>query len=219
MHSLSRLAPVSAPASLRPRRRQGDSEVVPMRRALDLDGAMAAWARGEPRPRLLVTEEMALIWADPRIETMALGDYGLSLRTGRLTSTGAPAHQLLQAFVADLGGELGVATFPSERGPGGLVMRGRRVDHEGRRLLGLELEREGDEASYCYVGVRQAFGLTCAEERVLQKLLQGRTATMVAEELEISLETARTHIRQAYAKIGANCREALFHRLRAYRVG
>ena len=44
------------------------------------------------------------------------------------------------------------------------------------------------------------FGLTRAEARVVQGLAEGRSVKRIAEELEVSLETARTHAKRAMQK-------------------
>jgi DNA-binding CsgD family transcriptional regulator len=41
----------------------------------------------------------------------------------------------------------------------------------------------------------------------------GRTAEEASHELGVSLETVRTHIKRAYAKLGVCSREGFFHRL------
>ncbi len=50
----------------------------------------------------------------------------------------------------------------------------------------------------------QAYGLTAAEAVVAQLLLRGNSNAVVAERLNISLETARTHVRRLLAKTGTH---------------
>lgn len=53
-------------------------------------------------------------------------------------------------------------------------------------------------------------GLTDAERVVLGYLFRGFTATGIARELTVSLNTVRTHIRHVYAKLGVHGRSELF---------
>jgi DNA-binding CsgD family transcriptional regulator len=50
----------------------------------------------------------------------------------------------------------------------------------------------------------QAYGLTSAEAGVARLLLRGNSNAVVAERLNISLETARTHVRRLLAKTGTH---------------
>ena len=49
-----------------------------------------------------------------------------------------------------------------------------------------------------------AFGLTAAEVRVLERLIEGRTIVEVAEELKIGASTARTHLAHLMQKTGSS---------------
>ena len=53
-------------------------------------------------------------------------------------------------------------------------------------------------------------GLTDAECVVLGYLFRGFTAAGIARELTVSLNTARTHVRHVYAKLGVHGRSELF---------
>ena len=53
-------------------------------------------------------------------------------------------------------------------------------------------------------------GLTDAERVVLGYLFRGFTATGIARELTVSLNTVRTHMRHVYAKLGVHGRSELF---------
>ena len=50
--------------------------------------------------------------------------------------------------------------------------------------------------------VLDAFGLTCAERRLASKLLQGRTLDEAARETNIKVSTARSYLKQIFAKTG-----------------
>lgn len=192
-------------------------DVFPPRLGVDADRFVAQWAKLESRLRMLLTEDMALIWVDPRIHALLLAEWSLSLRCGRLFGGSQRARQILRDFIPTLGCELSVASFPSKHANRkSLIVLGRIIDHAGQTLVGLELKGANGNTDYRCPGVREAFGLTVAEERVVQQLLDGRTAAMIATELRITLDTTRSHIRQIYSKIGVNSREALFNQLRAY---
>ena len=59
--------------------------------------------------------------------------------------------------------------------------------------------------------------LTDAELTVLEQLPSGRTALQIAQDLGVSINTVKTHLRAIYAKLGANSRADAM--LRARRIG
>lgn len=69
-----------------------------------------------------------------------------------------------------------------------------------------------------WVDTGEIFGMTPAEDRLIKRLMSGATLAEVSDELGISIETARTHVRRAYLKIGVNNREQLFAALAPFRL-
>ena len=48
--------------------------------------------------------------------------------------------------------------------------------------------------------------LTKRETEILQLISEGKTYTQISEELFISKETAKTHIKNIYSKLQVNCK-------------
>jgi DNA-binding CsgD family transcriptional regulator len=85
----------------------------------------------------------------------------------------------------------------------GAIADARRV---GRALRGLGVERR------TVARRRDKFGpgsLTDAELRVAELIAQGATNAAVAEQLQLSPHTVKTHLRNAFAKLGINSRSQL----------
>ena len=57
--------------------------------------------------------------------------------------------------------------------------------------------------------ISSRFGLSAREEEVLFLLAKGRTISFVADELGVSFNTAKSHIRHVYVKIGVHTRSEL----------
>jgi PAS domain S-box-containing protein len=70
---------------------------------------------------------------------------------------------------------------------------------------------EGDDADNDEpeAGVRNGEGLSPREREVVQQVALGLTSRQIGEELEVSTETVRTHIRNALAKTGTRTRAQL----------
>lgn len=69
-----------------------------------------------------------------------------------------------------------------------------------------------------WAGLRQAFDLTLAEERVLVAMLCGASPKEVARQLQVSIATVRTHISHIYSKLDVTRKESLWSRCQSFRV-
>jgi DNA-binding NarL/FixJ family response regulator len=56
-----------------------------------------------------------------------------------------------------------------------------------------------------HITKNQQYSLTNREEEVLQLLIKGYTAKMIAADLHISFDTARSHLKNIYSKLHVNC--------------
>jgi len=68
--------------------------------------------------------------------------------------------------------------------------------------------------NYALVRPRIAFGLTCAEKRLLESLLAGRSLAETAGVLGVATTTAKTHLENIFHKTRVN-RQAELMRLAA----
>jgi DNA-binding CsgD family transcriptional regulator len=68
------------------------------------------------------------------------------------------------------------------------------------RALLIVRRREAVEARVA----RERFRFTPAESHVAERLSRGQTVSQIAQELGISIETVRCHLKQAYAKAGVH---------------
>lgn len=80
------------------------------------------------------------------------------------------------------------------------------------QLADPEAPQEPDVEALCAKAAR-TYDLTRREEDVLRLLVEGRTASQIAEELVVSPNTVKTHVRNLYRKLGINRRADLACRL------
>lgn len=80
------------------------------------------------------------------------------------------------------------------------------------QLADPEVPQEPDIEALCAKAAR-TYDLTRREEDVLRLLVEGRTAPQIAEELVVSPNTVKTHVRNLYRKLGINRRADLACRL------
>ena len=80
------------------------------------------------------------------------------------------------------------------------------------QLADPEVPQEPDIEALCAKAAR-TYDLTRREEDVLRLLVEGGTAPQIAEELVVSPNTVKTHVRNLYRKLGINRRADLACRL------
>lgn len=183
-------------------------------------GALALnWSAQDSIPRLIVTDSLVHCWANAAalLELARRRDIGLV--SDRLITID-PMHQpALSSFAHGCGPDLACFSLPCGDGDGHVLFRGQEIGRIGAvRYIGLNFLRAGRDFRSRYVDLDKIFGLTPGEHRVLQQLLSGRTAEEAASRLDVSVETARTHIRRIYAKLKVNSREGMFSRVSPHRI-
>lgn len=188
-----------------------------------------AWLEADPSPRLICTSGLALIWANAAARTVLAAGGELELRDGALNTHERALQDDLEELIKRAAVDaFATAALPRTDGDGHLLLRAsairtptspdaaevsERPDYIG---IAFRCSRAGDRPPYADLDA--AFGLTPAEHRVLLRMTEGLTAEAVAEAMEVSIETVRSHIRQLYHKIGVASREALFAKIAPFRL-
>jgi DNA-binding CsgD family transcriptional regulator len=174
------------------------------------------WIARDERPRLLVTKELDLLWANAAAESVLRARQDLEIRDGAFAATNGAYQETLVSFIRDCGPVVTTFVMPSEDRNGHVLFRGLRVGQESDGgIVGLHFYRSDLHASE-YADFRRIFGLTHAEHQVLLYMLDGKTADEVSTEKQVSIDTVRYQIRQIYDKLGVSSREGLFRRIRPF---
>ncbi|MEE8715478.1 MAG: helix-turn-helix transcriptional regulator [Coriobacteriales bacterium] len=103
----------------------------------------------------------------------------------------------------------------SGTGAGGAFAEGRRTDprpvegETGRRAAATGDEASSDGRETRLRELAASGGLTPREVEVLRLLAQGRSVPFIRDELVISKDTASTHVKHIYAKLGVHSRQEL----------
>lgn len=179
-----------------------------------------SWLEGEQQAVIIVDRDLSILWASEQAERQLARRRDLERRGNGLAATDPSRQADLLRLIGDCGGEtLATLCLPAEDGDGHVLFRARELArHYGPRCFGIRFHRSGSEFSVRYVDLDVAFNLTRSEHRVLLELAEGRSADEAARRLGVATETARSHIRQIYAKLNVSSREELFSRIRPYRA-
>ena len=177
--------------------------------------ALQAWANHERAPRLIVDTDLRLRWSNDAARTLLVSSKIINVARGKLTFADDENRLTFRNLVRD------AFTAPTsvslDRGSPAnrIVAVATALPVGGIRLVGVRL-RLPHPANPPDGILRTVFALTNAECELVGFLLRGLTAEQAARRMEITVMTARTHIRNLYAKLNVSSREAMFSRLLPY---
>jgi len=181
---------------------------------------LVEWFRRSSRPTFFLRPDSLEVYdLNPSARAMLETRGPLFLVGNRLRLAGGrQAMEKFQTFLA------GLATRPRahavRHGDDHVVLKVKPLPNTGFVAIQV-FPAQGTPASggdALWADTRAAFGLTPAEDRLLKMMVEGANAEELAIRLGISIETVRTHVRRAYAKLGVVNREQLFATLSAFRL-
>jgi len=178
------------------------------------DHIIAQWMDIESRARLLVDEKLTIYWASAAAQELLNGrkvEIPLLHRGSRLFTTHTPNQRELAAFVSRANGKPSTYCVYVDQPEQYVLVAATRLRAPWQDLIGLTVHVASETIEFYCGDLKQAFGFTPAEARVANSLLSGKTAAEAADNLRVSLETVRTHIKRAYGKLGVSSREGFFH--------
>lgn len=190
-----------------------DQEIVVRNAALN-------WLDADKIARVIVNDGFEIIWANRAAKAALEQGRWIEERVrGFATSSGVNAAGVI-TDIATMGHDDLIVHSCARTGENDVLLLIRLLlgNDDEARLYGVELRRQPQEQESQYAGYRAYFGFTPAEERVLQQLLCGHNVEKCAENLDVSVDTVRSHVRQVYAKMNISSREALFHALMPFRL-
>lgn len=176
---------------------------------------------------VLVDDQCRVRYANAEAERILRAGDGLTLARGRLMPAAAAARRRLEALVghtraperhdADFEGDHVVVPRPSGGPAYGLfvapaVGSGASGWAPGAGAMVFITDPAHERASLTVEWLRRQFGLTRAEAGVARLIARGRGLPSVAQDLGITLNTAKTHLKAIYAKTGTD-RQARLTRL------
>ncbi|HKY82146.1 MAG TPA: helix-turn-helix transcriptional regulator [Sphingobium sp.] len=183
--------------------------------------AALGWLGSGSTVRFMLDSQFRILWANDAGQAAIESRGWIESKDGILTLAHNPGAGALASEAARLGEEeIFVQSYamPSDGGHVVAVMRQLPSGQPQQRVYGLELRRRADADAVRYAGYRSYFGISQAEDRVLQQLLKGHNVEKCAATLDLSMDTVRSHVRQLYTKMNVSSREALFHVIMPFRV-
>lgn len=169
---------------------------------------LLAWLDADPRPRLLATAQGQVIWMSAAAAALPPGGFPFSPDDVEESGHERRLDPRLLAEVGPATGQLRCATGKPEFGKQPWMVWARPLPGPGGPVLALVLRARRERPDLAVLA--EVAHLTRAEIRVVEMLMSGTETAAIAEALQISLETLRTHVKHAYRKLGVTTRGELF---------
>lgn len=171
-----------------------------------LQDAALSWLESGPSARLILDRPFRILWANRAAREALKSRELIDGKDGVLSFAQNSGTMAIAAEAARLGEDDVFVQSYSVAAEGNVValIRLLPAGQRDERLYGLELRRCSDAETVCYAGYRAWFGITEAEDRVLQQLLKGQNVEKCAANLVLSLDTVRSHVRQIYNKMNVS---------------
>lgn len=166
---------------------------------------------------MIVGAELELLWTSAAALALASRRGPVSLGDDRLVLPQRRQEDSLRAFLAKLGEACGV--WALEAGGRWLVRAEPIAPVDAPPAWMLTWQAMDQIDRYLWADIGESLRLTPSETRILRSLLNGQSIEQTASRFDVSIQTARTHVRRIYAKLGVNNREQLFAAVLPYRWG
>lgn len=177
-----------------------------------------AWSDRFELPSMMVTVSGRVVWANQAAEAFNDDIDDLSIDDGLLQFAERRTAASFRDFCAGLDEEPAAWLFRPRAAEQAYLFRAEALTPGNAEPAVALVVYPTSGASYLWADLKEVFGLTPAEERVVKHLTEGENVEEAAAALSISVETARTHVRRVYAKLGCSGREQMFARILAFRV-
>lgn len=165
--------------------------------------ALTQWLDSENKARILLSADMIVRWMSHNAEQLVKTDV-IRIRDGRLLPRSPAVSALVQNCTTD-SHSCAVSLDNQQRA---WVVWARRLCEPPLSLIGLIILPP--RQSSCFAALVDTHTLTPTEGRVVEMLLNGHETGRIAQALNISSQTLKTHIKHIYCKLGVKSRGDLF---------
>lgn len=178
------------------------------------------WVRKQLLPTLIVTPDLALIWANDAARQLLDERDDIQLNGESLSLGDAKRTEALRSFLAQLGAAPTAFAHPRRIDDSYFIIRAERLaGANDPQVIVLCLQNSTASDRYVWADFGSVFALTRSEVIVIKQLVSGNGADQIACALGVSVETVRTHIKRIYAKVSVSNREQLFQAVLPFRMG
>ena len=167
-------------------------------------------------PRLLIDGERTILWQSPDAERLLQPPMPLWIKGERVHAARGSGAKTWPSFVENVGEE-GERLLLTGQTPGSWVLvRGWAERFGEHRLIFLKCALSWPFRDVASSGLAKDFGLTRSECAVLDEFARLMKPDQIAEKLNISVSTVRSHLKQIHTKMSVRSGVHLLRITRAY---
>lgn len=167
-------------------------------------------------PRVLIDGHCNVLWRSPDAERLLQPPMPLWINGGRLHARQGSGAKAWPSFIENVG-EDGERLLLSGPEPGAwILLRGWSQRIGEHRVVFLKCSPSWPLRDVASSGLAQDFGLTRSECAVLDEFARLTKPLQIAERLNISVSTVRSHLKQIHTKMAVNSSVHLIGITRAY---
>lgn len=176
------------------------------------------WGGQYTIPSMILAKDMSLLWSNSAADEILAAAQDFHLTNGAVACVDKVQGLEFRSFLAAVGSKPEAWVYCQDEAAR-QVVRAESVAPEGMpAAVALMIYPIDGAERYLWSDFHKVFGLTKAETVIVKRIVGGETADQIAEELSVTLETVRTHVRRVYAKLAVNNREQLFSKVSAFRT-
>lgn len=179
---------------------------------------IVGWFTAERTPTFILDENAVLLSLNEQACSLLEREDDFLLVDGRLTFHQRSQNEVFNRFVSQLSYQASIWSLPESSAQGFWILRGQVIcTHRKSEVISMAIRSTSRPKPLIWANLSTPFGLTRSEDRVARRLFEGISASEIAQELDISIETSRTYIRRIYQKTGATNREQLLKTLAPFK--
>ena len=169
----------------------------------------------DARPRLIITRDQRVLWRSDNAAALLTAPVPLQINDGKLSADSPSATASLAEFIEGISGDCASVLLrgQSRRHWAMLLGWSPQAEHDAICLLvSLSIPHRGVAES----GLARALRLTSAETRVLDQFARLNSPREIAERMNVSLSTVRSHLKQIHSKAGVETAVQLTQLVRGF---
>lgn len=173
-------------------------------------------AAADRSPRVLVDPHCQVLWRSLGAEDLLQPPMPLWIKGGRVHAIANSGAKTWPSFIENVGEEGGRLLLTGKEAGTWILLRGWAARFEKRRLIFLKCAMSWPFRDVASSGLAEDFGLTRSECAVLDEFARLAKPNQIAERLNISVSTVRSHLKQIHTKMSVNSGVHLLRITRAY---
>lgn len=190
--------------------------VPPTRLAGDI--YFSRWADRFAVPSAIVAKNLQLLWSNPAADALFASGKDFQSSNGYLVCSDRVQGPEFRTFLSQVGDEPEAWVYCRDKAARHMVRaEAVRPDNLPAGVALMIYPIDGLD-QFLWSDFHKVFSLTRAETVVVKRIMGGESADAIAEELSVTLDTIRTHLRRVYTKLGVNNREQLFSKISVFRI-